>query len=407
MEKEISQIGIRLTGKISYTETEVSQAIDQELRTRAANVLVPGFRRGKAPLKLVENLLGRDSLLERAVDRLVNDGIRDVISEYKITPLDIKDIQFIERGDGKPLVFSFTIETYPKVEIDNYRELISDLIWENPVVTDEDVDNLIENMRQRLGTWKTIEDRTTLERGDYALVDIQDDPDKPFTRDPEVGSIIKVGEGVLAPGDTESLAGAEIGSTHEIITRFPEDYSDESLRGKDVHLYILIKGIKGIDLPPLDDDFAKRFNYQSLEAMREGLRGSIYKERLAQAEYKLGQSIKDKLAEEIDIEIPDIMVRDLLQEWKRAFYQNREAPEDFEEKNYQYALNEVKATLALRYIGEKEKLDPTEEEINNLIKRWKVKNVTDEIIEQARIRLIEDNALKFLINIVKEKNNDG
>ncbi|MGC9063993.1 MAG: trigger factor, partial [bacterium] len=351
----------------------------------------------------VENLLGRDSLLERAVDRLVNEGIQNVISEYKVTPLDIKDIEFIERGDGKPLIFSFTIETYPQVVIDNYKDLVSDFTWEDPVVDDEDVDNLIEGMRQRLGTWKTVEDRTTLNRGDYALVDIKEDPSQLFEENQDIGSIIRIGEGILSPGDDESLIGAEVGSTHEIDTRFPEDYSKESLRGKEIKLYLLIKGIKEIELPPIDDDFAKRFNYQTLEAMREALRGSIYRERVTQTEYKLGQDIKDKLAEVINVEIPDIMVRSILDEWKRILYKDKEVPEDFEEKNYQYALNEVKATLALRYIGEKEGLEPTEEEINNLIKRWKIKNITQDIINEARTRLIEDKALKFLVNSIKEK----
>jgi trigger factor len=403
MEKEINQTGIRLAGRISYSEDEVSQALDQELRTRAVNVLIPGFRRGKAPLKLVENLLGRDVLLDRAIDRLVNEGIQKVISEYKVTPVDIKDVEFIEKGDGKALIFSFTIETYPKVEVDNYEELISELTWEEPKVDDKSVDEVIENIRHRLGVWKTVEDKNIIERGDYVLVDIKDDPSKPFDENKEIGSIIKLGEGILSPGDDESLIGAEIGSTHEIKSRFPEDYSDKSFRGKEVTLYILIKGIKMLDLPPLDDDFAKRFNYPTLEAMRNGLREGIYKERLAQMEHKLGQEIKDKLAQAVDTEIPDIMVRDLLKEWKRILYQDKNAPKDFEETNYQYALNEIKATLALRYIGEKEGLESPEEKVDNLIKLWKVKNITEDIIEQAKVKVIEDEALKFLVNSIKER----
>jgi len=403
MEKEVNQTGIRLVGKISYSEDEVSQALDEELRSRAVNVLVPGFRRGKAPLKLVENLLGRDTLLDGAIDRLVNEGIQEVISGYKITPVDIKDIEFIEKGDNKPLVFSFTIETYPKVEVDNYKELISELTWEEPEVDDESVDKVIEDIRHRLGTWKTVEEKSIVERGDYVLVDIKDDPSKPFDQSKEIGSIIKVGEGILSPGDDESLISSEVGGIHEIETRFPEDYSDESFRGKEVRLYILVKGIKILELPSLNEDFAKRFNYPTLEAMRDGLREGIYKERLAQREHKLGQDIKDKLAHVIDIEIPDIMVKDLLKEWKRVLYQDRNAPKDFEETNYQYASNEVKATLALRYIAEKEGLEPTEEDVNNLFNSWKVKNITENIMEEAKARIREDKALKFLVNNVKER----
>jgi len=403
MEKEVNQTGIRLVGKISYSEDEVSQALDEELRSRAVNVLVPGFRRGKAPLKLVENLLGRDTLLDGAIDRLVNEGIQEVISGYKITPVDIKDIEFIEKGDNKPLVFSFTIETYPKVEVDNYKELISELTWEEPEVDDESVDKVIEDIRHRLGTWKTVEGKSIVERGDYVLVDIKDDPSKPFDQSKEIGSIIKVGEGILSPGDDESLISSEVGGIHEIETRFPEDYSDESFRGKEVRLYILVKGIKILELPSLNEDFAKRFNYPTLEAMRDGLREGIYKERLAQREHKLGQDIKDKLAHVIDIEIPDIMVKDLLKEWKRVLYQDRNALKDFEETNYQYASNEVKATLALRYIAEKEGLEPTEEDVNNLFNSWKVKNITENIMEEAKARIREDKALKFLVNNVKER----
>ena len=403
MEKEVNQTGIRLVGKISYSEDEVSQALDEELMSRAVNVLVPGFRRGKAPLKLVENLLGRDTLLDGAIDRLVNEGIQEVISGYKITPVDIKDIEFIEKGDNKPLVFSFTIETYPKVEVDNYKELISELTWEEPEVDDESVDKVIEDIRHRLGTWKTVEEKSIVERGDYVLVDIKDDPSKPFDQSKEIGSIIKVGEGILSPGDDESLISSEVGGIHEIETRFPEDYSDESFRGKEVRLYILVKGIKILELPSLNEDFAKRFNYPTLEAMRDGLREGIYKERLAQREHKLGQDIKDKLAHVIDIEIPDIMVKDLLKEWKRVLYQDRNALKDFEETNYQYASNEVKATLALRYIAEKEGLEPTEEDVNNLFNSWKVKNITENIMEEAKARIREDKALKFLVNNVKER----
>lgn len=403
MEKEITQSGSKIQGKISYDQTEVTKAIDEELRLRASNVTVPGFRKGKAPLRLVENFIGREYIVERAIDRLVDEGIQKFIEEYNIVPLEIKDLDFVERGDGKPLIFTFVIDTYPKVEVEDYKSIVNDLSWEEPVVTEEDVDNFIEGLRKRLAVWKDIEGRNVVEKGDYILVDIKDDPSKPFDESKETGSIIKAGEGILAPGDDESLVGKEIGESVEIETKFPEDYWEESLRNKEVTLYVLIKSIKNLELPPVDEEFAKRFNYQSVEAMREGFKGVIYKERLAQKEEEMYQLIKERLAENVKEDIPDIMVRNRLEYWKRIIYNNREAPEDFEEKNYQHALNDVKATLALRYIANKESLEPTEEEINRIITSWKVRNITDEVRNNAMNVIKEDKALKFLLDLVKNK----
>lgn len=401
MEKEIIHSGSKIQGKISYDQSEVTRAIEKELRLRSSNVVIPGFRKGKAPLKLVENLIGRENIVERAIDNLINEGIENFIKEYEIVPLEIKDLDILEKGEDKSLVFKFTIETYPKVEVENYRELISDLTWEEPVVTEEDVDRFIEDLRRRMGVWKNIEDRKVVERGDYVLVDIKDDPSKPFDESKETGSIIKIGDGIVSPGDDEALIGKEIGESLEIKTKFPEDYRDESLRGTELTLYVLIKGIKELELPPIDEEFAKRFNYQTVEEMREGFKQGIYRERLAQKENELSQAIRDRLAQAVDVEIPEIMVKDQLDRWKRMLYQNREASEDFDEKNYKYALDEIKSTLALRYISKKESIEPTEEEINRVINSWGVRNVTEEIRDRAISIAKENKTLRFLIELIK------
>lgn len=400
MEKEIVHNGSRVQGKISYDQSEVTKAIGEELRLRASSVVVPGFRKGKAPLKLVENFIGRETIVDRAIDRLVNTGIEDFIKEYEIVPLEIRDIDIVERGEGKPLVFTFEIDTYPRVEVENYRELISDLVWEEPVVTEEDVDNFIENIRKRMGVWRDVEDRKIVENGDYVLIDIKDDPSK-LDESIETGSIIKIGEGLISPGDDESLVGKEVGESVEIKTRFPEDYREESLRGREITLYVLIKGIKILELPPVDEEFARKFNYQTVEEMREGFKKSIYRERLAQKEQELSQSIRDRLAQAVTVEIPEIMVRDQLESWKRMLYQNREAPEDFDEKNYDYASDHIKSTLALRYIAEKESIEPTEEEVNRIISSWRVKNITEDVRRSANSIAKEDKTLNFLIELIK------
>jgi len=400
MEKEIVHNGSRVQGKISYDQSEVTKAIGEELRLRASSVVVPGFRKGKAPLKLVENFIGRETIVDRAIDRLVNTGIEDFIKEYEIVPLEIRDIDIVERGEGKPLVFTFEIDTYPRVEVENYRELISDLVWEEPVVTEEDVDNFIENIRKRMGVWRDVEDRKIVENGDYVLIDIKDDPSK-LDESIETGSIIKIGEGLISPGDDESLVGKGVGESVEIKTRFPEDYREESLRGREITLYVLIKGIKILELPPVDEEFARKFNYQTVEEMREGFKKSIYRERLAQKEQELSQSIRDRLAQAVTVEIPEIMVRDQLESWKRMLYQNREAPEDFDEKNYNYASDHIKSTLALRYIAEKESIEPTEEEVNRIISSWRVKNITEDVRRSANSIAKEDKTLNFLIELIK------
>jgi len=400
MEKEVVHNGSRVQGKISYDQSEVTKAIEEELRSRASNVVVPGFRKGKAPLKLVENFIGRETIVDRAIDRLINNGIENFIKEYEIVPLEIRDIDIVERGEGKPLIFTFEIDTYPRVEVENYRELISDLVWEEPVVTEEDVDNFIENIRKRMGVWKDVADRKIVENGDYVLVDIKDDPSE-LDESIETGSIIKIGEGIISPGDDESLVGKEVGESVEIKTRFPEDYREESLRGREITLYILIKGIKILELLPVDEEFARKFNYQTVDEMREGFKKSIYRERLAQKEQELSQSIRDRLAQAVTVEIPEIMVRDQLESWKKMLYQDREAPEDFDEKNYNYASDYIKSTLALRYIAEKESIEPTEEEVNRIISSWKVKNITEDVRRSANSIAKEDKTLNFLIELIK------
>ncbi|MGC8971444.1 MAG: hypothetical protein ACP5K2_04490, partial [bacterium] len=117
--------------------------------------------------------------------------------------------------------------------------------------------------------------------------------------------------------------------------------------------------------------------------------------------------IKERLAESVKEDIPDIMVRNRLEYWKRILYNNREAPEDFEEKNYQYALNDIKAALALRYIADKESLEPTEEEINRVLNSWKIRNITDEVRNNAISVIKEDKALKFLLDLIKNKEGEG
>lgn len=401
MEKEIIYSGSKVQGKILYDQSEVTKAIEEELKLRASNIIIPGFRKGRAPLKLVENIIGRENIVVRAIDKLIDNGIKSFIREYEIVPLEIKDLDILEEGEGKPLIFRFVIETYPKVEVENYREIISSLTWEEPVITEEDVDRFIEGLRRRLGRWKDVEDRKMVEKGDYVLVDIKDDPSKPFDESRETGSIIKIGDGILSAGDDELLIGKEVGETVEIKSRFPDDYREESLRGRDTTLYILIKGIKELELPSIDDEFAKRFNYQTVEEMRKGFKQAIYRERVAQKENELSQAIKDRLAQAVDVEIPDIMVREQLDRWKMMLYHDEEAPEDFDEKNYKYALDEVKSTLALRYISEKESISPTEEEINRIISSWEIENITEEVRNRATVIAKVNKTLKFLIELIK------
>lgn len=344
---------------------------------------VPGFRKGKAPRKMIEKMYGASVFLEDAIEEVVPDAYVKAIKENSIEPVDNPDYDLSKVESGEDLVFTAKVTVKPEVELGKYTKL--DVEKEAVVVTDDEVEEDLNKVAERNARMITVEDRPVRD-GDTAVIDFEGFiDDEPFEGGKGDNYSLVIGSGSFIPGFEEQLVGVEAGAEVDVKVTFPEDYGHENLAGKEAVFKCKVNEIKFKELPVIDDEFAKDVSeFDTLEEYKKDIREKIVKKKEDEAARAFENAVIEKIIDNSIIDLPEVMVDNRIDSIlndmdMRLRYQGMDLNTyaeymgtNLEELKKQFevrAEREVRGQLCLEKIGEVEGFDVTEEEVQTEIEK--------------------------------------
>ena len=296
---------VKLTVEIDAETLE--SAMEEAYRKNVKHINIPGFRKGKAPRKIIELNFGPDVFVEDAVEILLPRLYQQAVEETEIQPVDQPevDIEQIDRQEGA--TFVFTVDVYPELQLGNYQGL--EVEREIVQVSDEDVENILKQEQQRASEL-VVAEHTAVQEGDFAVIDFIGYVDgKPFSGGAAENQTLEIGSGQFIPGFEEQLVGVSVGETKDIQVTFPENYHAEHLAGQEATFTVTVNELKEKFLPEIDDEFAKDISeHGTLDELKAEIRKNLEDEATRRTTAKVENRLLELIAEDSPCEIPQSMI---------------------------------------------------------------------------------------------------
>ena len=350
--------------------------IDRSYRRTVSRVNIPGFRRGKAPRHIVENMLGRATLLQEALDFMVPETLDQVLRDEEVEAFAEPQIEVI---DLEPVSFTATVPLEPSVDLGDYRSIR--VASESAEVTDEDVDNVLERIQQEQAVWEPVE--RAVEYGDRLNLNVRGNIEDELVVEDDDVEYVPEEENVLPfPGFAPNLVGLSEEDERDFVVTIPEDYPREQYAGKDVQFQVQVLSVKEKNLPDLDDDFAKSVGdgFEDLDALRENIRESLTTQAEGAARNQLEQQSLEALCEAAIVNASPILfereVEALQAERDRMLRQQNldlttylrflgKSPDEFREELRPSAERRLTGALVMRKLAEVEEIEISDEDVQS------------------------------------------
>ena len=402
---------------VSVDGETFEKAIEKVYKKQVKKINVQGFRKGKAPRRIIEKMYGTEVFYDDAMQDCYPDALYDAAKEADVKIVAVDSLEAVEAGkDG--FTFKAEVIVEPTMEIDNYKGI--EVEKKSTEVTEELIDKEIEQVRERNSRLVTVEDRPA-ENGDTAVIDFEGFVDgEAFEGGKAEGYNLSLGSGNFIPGFEEQIVGHSTGEEFTIDVKFPEEYSSEALAGQDAQFKITLHEIKTKELPEVDDEFVQDVSdKETLAEYREELKTTVEKRLKDEAEKDVDNQISEKLMELLEGEIPEAMYENQTNDMVRDFEMRLRAQGMDVNTYMQYmgmdvnalkdmykgeAENRVKLRLALETIARKENIEVTEadleDEYSKMAESYKMD--VDKIKEAVPAdSLIEDVKVQKALELVK------
>ena len=393
--------------EITVEAEKFENAMKKVYFQNAKYINIPGFRKGKAPMNIVEKYYGAQIFYEDAFNDVATQAYDEALEENKIDVVSRPTVDIIQMEKGKDVIFSAIVQVKPEVKLGKYKGIDIKKI-EYPV-KDEDIKKELKKMQEKNARLITIEDRA-LENGDIATIDFEGFTDGvPFEGGKAEEHELEIGSGAFIPGFEEQLVNMKINEEKEIKVTFPKEYFSKDLAGKEATFKVKLHEIKKKELPKLDDEFAKDVSeFDTLEELKADIKNKMEKDNEQKAKYETEESAIKAVCDNVKIDIPsgmvdmevDHMIQDISQ---RLSYQGLKLDqylkmigktEEEVRKEYEpQAIEAIKSRLTLEAIRKAEKIEASEEEIKEKLEEM-AKNYGKKVEE------IQDN--EDLKNYIKE-----
>ena len=297
-----------VTLTIEVEQDKLEKASEGAAKRISARVNIPGFRKGKAPRRIVENFVGKDAILQEAFEGLAQKAFEDALTEQNMEPVTRPEIDIVTLEDGKDVVFTAKFTQRPDVRLGTYKGLV--VPKEEVAVADEDIDRQIEGMRQHQGTLVDAPADAAVKNDDFVTLDFEGFVDgAAFEGGKGEDYPLQIGSGSFIPGFEDQLIGVKVGEERDVNVTFPEEYHAENLKGKDAVFKCKIRSIKSRELPELDDAFAKKASkFETLAELREDVRKNLLAAAERKAETERRSKAIDMATDHCTMEIPPVMV---------------------------------------------------------------------------------------------------
>jgi trigger factor len=354
-------------------ETETSRVI-ADVQQRAK---LPGFRPGKAPATLIRKQFAGD-IRQRVMESLIPKYLQKQFEADNLNVVGTPDIKDVHFHDGEPLRFKAEFEVQPEIELKDYKGV--EVPYQDPTVTDEDILKRIEEIREQKADYSNIDPRP-LQDGDYAVVALE-------SIDGVEGEPVKQDEMVLEIGGSDTfeafsdnLRGVSPGESRDFEVTYPADYGAPRLAGKAVRFHATLKGIRKKELPELNDEFAQDLgDYRNMDELKEAVRKALFAQRERDTQQEAKNKILDKLVDQHEFPVPETYVerqiKNRVEQTLRAMSAEGVDPrslkldwEKVRETQREKAVREVKASMLLTKVAEREAIGVTREEVDREVER--------------------------------------
>lgn len=412
--------------EIEISAEKFEEGIQKAYQRDKNKIQIAGFRKGKAPRKLIEREYGEEVFFETAVNILYPQEVDDAVKESGLEIVARPDVEITDISKADGVKIKATVITKPEVEISDYKGI--EVEKEVKTVTDEDVDKQADALREKNARVITVDDRAA-EMGDDVVIDFEGFKDGvAFDGGKAEDFTLGLGSGQFIPGFEEQVAGHNIGEEFDINVSFPEDYQVEDLKGAPVVFKIKLKGITKKEIPELDDEMVKdATEFETVDEYKADVRKKLEEHAQHHAEHDVEDALMDKVVEKMTAEIPQVMFDNRVNEMMMDLEQ-RLAPQGITMEMYckftgqdietvkkaykEQAEKQVKLRLALEKIAQLENIEVTDdeatEEMQKIADQYKMKldevkkyisaeDVKKDIAVGKAVELVKDNA------VIKEK----
>ena len=393
--------------EITVDGEKFREAIKEAYKKNGKKINVPGFRKGKAPLHMIETLYGTEVFFEDAFNLLYNDLVDDAIKESGLKVINDKmDFELVSISKEDGVDFKVSVTTYPEIKLKKYKGLKAEKV--KATVSAAEVNDELKALADRNARMISVEDRAA-KKGDTVVIDFEGFTDgKPFEGGKAEGHSLELGSGQFIPGFEDQIIGKKIGDEFDINVTFPKEYGAEDLAGKDAVFKIKLHEIKIRELPEIDDEFAKDVSeFDTLKDLKADIKKKALERKQTAAENAVENDLVNQIVEGIEGEIPEAMYESRLDGAVQDFAYRLQSQgmnldtylqftggslEDFRKTMRPQAEMQVKYRLALEKIVELEKITASKEEIEAEFK--KIADSYNIDIERAKATLPEEEIAK-------------
>ena len=370
--------------KIEFTvEAEkFNEAIQNVYKKNAKYFNIPGFRKGKAPFKMVEKAYGIQIFYEDAFNEIAGEVYSKGLEDNKIEAVSKPEIDIVQIESGKDLIFTAVVQTKPEVKLGKYKGIEIKKVEYN--VSDEDVEHELSHIAEHNARLVAVEDRP-VEKGDTTIIDFEGFTDgKAFEGGKAENYELEIGSGRFIPGFEDQIIGMKIDEEKDINVKFPEDYPSKDLAGKDAIFKIKLHEIKKKELPEINDEFAKDASeFDTLEEWKKSIKEKQEKENSSKAKFEMEEEAIAEACKNATVDIPSGMIETQIDNMEqdiasRLSYQGMnldqylqmigKTKKEFRDEYKEEAEKQVKTNLVLEAIMKEEKIEVTKEEIEAKIK---------------------------------------
>mgnify|MGYP002559756701 CR=1 FL=1 len=407
---------------IEATAEEFEAGLNTAFNKNKNKISVPGFRKGKAPRKMVEKLYGTEIFYEDAANAIIPDAYADAAKESELEIVAQPEIDVTQIESGKPFIFTATVALKPEVTLGEYKGI--EVEKKEVEVTDEEVEAEINKVRESNARMLDIDDRATQD-GDTVLIDFDGYVDgKQFEGGKADDYSLVLGSHSFIDNFEEQLVGKNIGDDVEVNVTFPENYQAEELQGKPAVFKVKIKEIKVKELPELDDDFAQDVsNFDTIAEYKEDLKKKLTENKEEALKREREEAVIGKIIENAQMDIPEQMVDAQTRQMTQEFAQRLSSqglsidqymqftgltPQKMIEELKPQALKRIQSRLVLEAVVAAENIETTEEELDKEIEnmasmyQMEVDKLKEVIGEEEKKQIGLDLAVQKAVEIVTE-----
>lgn len=369
---------LELAVPVADVQSETERAVE-DVRKRAK---LPGFRPGKVPPSLIRKQFAGD-IRQRVLETLIPKFLQKEFEAENLNVVGTPDITDVHFHEGEPLKFKAEFEVVPSIELGDYKDV--EVPYHDPEVSEEDVAKRIEEIREQKAQYINVDPRP-LQDGDHAVVALQSTSGVEGDPVKQDEMVLEIGGADTFEAFTENLRGLSPGDEKDFEVTYPEDYGAAKLAGKKVGFHATVKGVRRKELPELNDEFAQDLgDFRTVDELREQVRKNIFTQRQFESQQAAKDKIVDKLVDAHEFPVPEVFVerqiKNRVEQSLRTMVAQGLDPrqlkldwEKVKEAQREKATREVKASMLLQKISEREAIHATRDEVDKEVARHAQQN---------------------------------